>query len=58
MATTTGLAREEVNVLADPAKVRIVVLRHQRDAERAIVPNYRKVWQFWERRMSKTARIP
>ena len=58
VAATTSLACKEVNVLADPAKVRIVVLRHESDAERPIVPNYRKMWQLRERGMSKSARIP
>ena len=33
MSATTGLASEEMHVLADTPEVRIVVLRHQRDAE-------------------------
>ena len=37
MAAAPRLAREEMHVLADPAEVRIVVLRDQRDAERPLV---------------------
>ena len=37
MPATTRFAREEMNVLADPAQVRIVVLRDQRDAKRPLV---------------------
>jgi hypothetical protein len=33
MSATTGLASEEMHVLADTPEVRIVVLRHQRNAE-------------------------
>ena len=38
----TRFAREEVNVLAHPAEVRIVVLGDQRDAERPLVARQRK----------------
>jgi hypothetical protein len=37
MTATTGLAGKKMNVLADPAKMRVVVLRHQRNPQRALV---------------------
>jgi hypothetical protein len=37
MAAAAGLAGEEVDVLADPAEVRIVVLRDQRNTQRPLV---------------------
>jgi hypothetical protein len=37
VAATARFAREEMDVLADTAQMRIVVLGHQRDAQRAFV---------------------
>jgi hypothetical protein len=37
MATPAGFTGKKMDVLADAAEVRIVVLRHQRDTQRPLV---------------------
>jgi hypothetical protein len=57
VSATTRFTSEEMDVLANAAQVRIVILRHQRDAEGTIVPNYRQMRQLGERGVSKGAGI-
>jgi hypothetical protein len=50
MSTPARFAGKEVHVLADPAEVRIVVLRHQRDAQAPLVVSVRKDGKIGKRR--------
>ena len=50
--TTARLAREEVDVLTDPAKVGIVVLRHQRNAQRPAISSRLENRQIGEGRVT------
>ena len=49
---TPRFSREKMNVLANPAQMRVVVLRHQRDAERSRVAGERKGRELRKSRMA------
>jgi hypothetical protein len=52
MTAPARLASKEMHVLTNAAEVRIVILRHQRDAQRAVIPNDRQMRQLGKRGMS------
>src|SRR5215831_4421528 len=57
MSATARLARKEMDVLADAAQVRIVVLGHQRDAQRALVAfDELEIREVGKRRVTSTTR--
>jgi hypothetical protein len=43
VSPSSSFTREEMDVLADAAEMRIVVLRNKGDTERAVIPNHRQM---------------
>jgi hypothetical protein len=57
MSAPASFARKEMDVLANAAEVRVVVLRDESDPERAVIPNYRQMRQLGKAGVSTGAGV-